>query len=150
MQHLNWFMLPKGRVLLAYSDEDLAGIACLKELTTQIGEVKRMYIRPANRKQGVGRALLNRLLDEARRIGYERVRLDSAPFMSGAHRLYRSVGFREIEAYEGSEIPPEFQQHCIFMEIELALNTGSGEIGKEATFFTQQVGMVPLPGQDGR
>lgn len=134
MEHLDWFMPPKGRILLGYADENLVGIAYLKELITTIGEVKRMYVRPANRKQGVGRALLNRLLDEARRIGYERVRLDSAPFMPGAHRLYRSVGFREIEAYEGSEIPPEFQQHCIFMEIELALNTGSSEIGKEATF----------------
>ena len=57
-------------------------------------------------------------LDESGQIGYERVRLDSACFMKEGHLLYRSAGFREIEAYEGSEIPPEFQNHWIFIEME--------------------------------
>ena len=95
------------------------GIACLKALTDSIGEVKRMYVRPEARGQELGRELLTRLLEEARQIGYERVRLDSARFMTDAHKLYRSAGFHEIEAYEGSEIPKEFQNHWIFMEMEL-------------------------------
>jgi hypothetical protein len=41
--------------------------------------------------------------------------------MNEAHQLYRSIGFREIEAYEGSEIPKEFQKNWIFMERELPL-----------------------------
>jgi hypothetical protein len=54
-------------------------------------------------------------------MGYERVRLDSARFMIDAHRLYLTSGFREIEAYDGSEIPKEFQQHWVFMERELSV-----------------------------
>ena len=132
MQHLDWFMPPKGRVLLTYSDKTLAGIACLKYLTPSIGEIKRMYVRPTSRRQGLGRALINRLLDEASQIGYERVRLDSARFMTEAHQLYRRSGFREIEAYEGSEIPKEFQKHWIFLEIELPLMVESNK-GRHAS-----------------
>lgn len=126
MKDLDKFMPFKGRLLLCYTEDRLAGIACLKELTPSIGEIKRMYVRPQYRKKGIGRALINRLLEEAGLIGYERVRLDSARFMKEAHQLYRTTGFREIEAYEGSEIPKEFQKHWVFMEMEL-----SGKKGKE-------------------
>ncbi len=119
MQNLDKFMPPHGRLLLGYIEENLAGIACLKALTPGIGEVKRMYVRPNHRKAGLGRALLNHLLEEARDIGYQLVRLDSARFMQEAHQLYRSCGFKEIAAYEGSEIPKEFQGNWVFMEIAL-------------------------------
>jgi GNAT superfamily N-acetyltransferase len=97
----------------------VAGIACIKQLSDEIGEVKRMYVRPAVRRRGVGRALLSALLDEARAIGYRRVRLDSTRFMVEAHALYRSCGFHETEPYEGSEIPVEYQAHWIFLERDL-------------------------------
>ena len=116
MNTLDKFMPPKGRLLLGYVEDHLAGIACLKALTDSIGEVKRMYVRLQARNRGMGRALLNQLLKEARQIGYEQIRLDSARFMTEAHQLYRTSGFREIEAYEGSEIPKEFQKNWIFME----------------------------------
>lgn len=119
MDTLEKFMPPKERLLLGYMDDQPMGIACLRTLTDNIAEVKRMYVRLQARNQGLGRALLNRLLEEAHQIGYERVRLDSARFMQEAHRLYRSTGFREIEAYEGSEIPKEFQKNWIFMEKDM-------------------------------
>jgi len=119
MQNLDIYMPPRGRLLLGDVNDALAGIACLKELTPEIGEIKRMYVRPGHRKQGMGRALINRLIEESSRIGYKRIRLDSARFMTEAHQLYRSIGFQEINAYEGSEIPPEFQKHWIFMELVL-------------------------------
>jgi GNAT superfamily N-acetyltransferase len=119
MNTLDKFMPPKGRLLLGYVDAQPMGIACLKTLTDSIGEIKRMYVRPQARKRGLGRELLNQLLEEARQIGYVRVRLDSARFMAEAHQLYHTSGFREIEAYEGSEIPKDFQNHWIFMEREL-------------------------------
>jgi GNAT superfamily N-acetyltransferase len=119
MNTLDKFMPPRGRLLLGYVDDQPMGIACLKALTDSIGEVKRMYVRPEARNRGLGRALLNQLLEEAHQIGYERVRLDSARFMTAAHQLYRASGFREIETYEGSEIPKEFQNHWIFMEREV-------------------------------
>lgn len=119
MNTLDKFTPPKGCLLLGYMEDQPMGIACLKVLTDRIGEVKRMYVRPQARNRGLGRALLNRLLEEARQIGYKRVRLDSARFMTEAHQLYRSSGFQEVEAYEGSEIPKEFQNHWIFMERDL-------------------------------
>ena len=119
MNTLDKFMPPKGRLLLGYVEDQPAGIACLKVLTDSIGEIKRMYVRPEARNKGLGRALLNQLLEKARQIGYERIRLDSARFMTEAHKLYQRAGFHEIEAYEGSEIPKEFQNHWIFMEREL-------------------------------
>ena len=119
MQELDKFMPPMGRLLLGYFGEDLAGIACLKALAPGIAEVKRMYVRPNHRKAGMGRALLNRLLQEARQAGYQLVRLDSARFMKEAHQLYRSIGFKEIAPYEGSEIPKDFQMHWVFMEMSL-------------------------------
>jgi GNAT superfamily N-acetyltransferase len=119
MSTLSKFMPPGGRLLLGYVDEQPRGIACLKALTDSVGEVKRMYVRPEARNRGLGRALLDRLLEEANHIGYGQIRLDSAQFMKGAHQLYRKSGFREIESYEGSEIPKEFQKNWIFMEINL-------------------------------
>jgi GNAT superfamily N-acetyltransferase len=116
---LDKFMPPKGRLLLGYVEDQPMGIACLKALTERIGEVKRMYVRPQARNRGLGRALLHQLLEEACIAGYTLVRLDSAMFMKEAHQLCRSMGFREIEAYEGSEIPKEFQKNWIFMEREL-------------------------------
>jgi GNAT superfamily N-acetyltransferase len=124
MQTLDKFMPPRGCLLLGYIGNHPAGIACLKELTPSIGEIKRMYVRPESRKQGLGRALMDRLIQEARQIGYRRLRLDSAQFMKEAHQLYKSVGFREIEAYEGSEIPLEFQGHWIFMESLISQQNG--------------------------
>jgi len=119
MKTLDKFMPPKGRLLLGYVEDQPAGIACLKVLTNSIGEVKRMYVRTQVRKRGLGRALLNQLLEEGQEIGYERVCLDSARFMKEAHQLYRTAVFGEIGAYEGSEIPRDFQKNWIFMEIEL-------------------------------
>jgi len=119
MQDLDKFMPPNGCLLLCYVEGFPAGIACLKYLSPGIGEVKRMYIRPSYRRMGLGRALLDQLLKVAIQYGYERIRLDSVRFMKQAHHLYRTVGFSEIEAYEGSEVPKEFQKHWIFMEVKL-------------------------------
>ena len=115
MATLNKFMPPTGRLLLGYADDQLAGVACMRELAQETGEIKRMYVRPAFRQQGLGRALVGRLIEDANAIGYQRIRLDSARFMQEAHNLYRTLGFREIEPYTGSEIPPEFHVNWIFM-----------------------------------
>lgn len=122
MQHLDDFMPPSGLLLLTHADGQLAGIGGLKKLENGIGEIKRMYVRPALRGKGIGGALLARLLEQARRAGYRRVRLDSSRFMTEAHRLYRAAGFKDIDPYEGSEIPPELRKHWVFMEMQLPPN----------------------------
>jgi GNAT superfamily N-acetyltransferase len=116
MLDLGKFMPPSGRLLLGTVDGHPAGVACLKFLEDGCGEIKRMYVRPASRRVGLGRLLLERLLTEADQIGYRRIRLDSARFMVDAHHLYRKLGFEEIEPYAGSEIPPGFQSNWVFMQ----------------------------------
>lgn len=106
MSELQTYFPPDGRLLLAKAANRVVGIACMRRIGGDIGEIKRMYVRGAFRGQGIGRALLQRLLEEARDIGYSIIRLDSARFMEEAHSLYRSAGFRETEPYAASEIPP--------------------------------------------
>jgi GNAT superfamily N-acetyltransferase len=117
MRELVKFSPPQGRLLLAYEQGQPAGIACLRKIREGMGEVKRMYVRPDFRGRGIGKALLESLIEAAREIGYATVRLDSARFMAAAHAMYRSAGFREIEPYAESEIPVEFQPKWIFMEL---------------------------------
>jgi len=89
-----------------------------------------MYVRPQHRRSGFGHTLLNRLLEEASQIGYKTVRLDSARFMSEAHRLYRTVGFREIEGYEDREIPKDKP----YNRLRVGPSTSSGQAWGVAGF----------------
>ncbi len=119
MANLDIFAPPKGRLLLANYDRQTVGCICMKELTTDIGEIKRMYVRPEFRGKGIGRALITDILNEAQLIGYEKLRLDSTRFMITAHHLYKSFGFFEIAPYKESEIPEDIHQYWVFMECPL-------------------------------
>jgi len=90
---------PQGRLLLAAASSQVAGCVALRPLSASCAEVKRLFIRNAYRRQGIGRKLIERLLVEAREIGYECLRLDTLASMEPALRLYRSFGFIEISAY---------------------------------------------------
>ena len=81
-----------------------------------------MYVRPAYRRKGVGRALVDATIKEVRAAGYSTLRLDSARFMTDAQALYRSAGFREISPYPQSEIPEQFRVYWVFMELPLAVD----------------------------
>jgi GNAT superfamily N-acetyltransferase len=113
------FQPPDGRLLLAVERDEAVGIACLRKMSPGTAEIKRMFVRPALRGTGLGGALLDRLVTEARASGFERIRLDSARFMETAHALYRSRGFVDIDAYPESEIPDEILSYWVFMEREL-------------------------------
>jgi len=106
---------PQGRLLLARTGGELAGCVALHPLQAGVCEMKRLYVRPQYRGQGIGRALLNTVLGEARAIGYQRMRLDTVePVMQDAVRMYRAYGFREIPPYRENPIPG-----ALYMEIEL-------------------------------
>jgi GNAT superfamily N-acetyltransferase len=119
MQTLDIFTPPQGQLLLAYVDGQPAGCACMRTIGERMAEIKRMYVRPANRRLGIGRALLDELVRLARAGRNATLRLDSARFMSDAHALYHRSGFVERAPYPESEIPPEFRAHWVFMEMPL-------------------------------
>lgn len=110
---------PMGRLLLASVDGASAGCVSLQQLAGDTGEVKRLYVRPAFRGQGVGGELLRHLIRNARDIGYRRLVLDSGGFQQAAHALYRRAGFVDIEPYEGNELPDQYRQNLVFMELPL-------------------------------
>jgi len=105
---------PDGCILLAFLNSTLAGCVALRPLSSEICEMKRMYVRPKFRGQGRGRRLSQDVIMEARKRGYKKMRLDSLPTMKAAQALYRSLGFKEIDAYRLNPI-----QGAMFMELEL-------------------------------
>lgn len=91
---------PHGRLLLAEYEGQIAGCVALHKLDDGICEMKRLYLRPQFRGKRLGRVLADRIISEARTIGYERMRLDTVePVMKDAVAMYRRLGFQEIAPY---------------------------------------------------
>src|SRR5580698_3618863 len=91
---------PEGRLMLVEYEGQLAGCIALHKLADGICEMKRLYLRPQFRGKGLGRALAGHIISEARRMGYQRMRLDTVePAMKDAVAMYRKLGFREIAPY---------------------------------------------------
>ena len=91
---------PGGRLFLAFVDEKPAGCIALRKLEEEVCEMKRLYVRDEFRGLGLGKTLIEKLIAEARRAGYKKMRLDTLPGqMARAVALYESHGFREIPAY---------------------------------------------------
>jgi len=107
---------PEGRLLIAYLGGEAVGCAALHKLEDGICEMKRLYVRPSARGQGIGRRLSEQIVSEARLIGYGRMRLDTiATQMQAAVALYRAQGFREIPPYRPNPIAG-----ALYMELDLA------------------------------
>ena len=106
---------PNGRLLLALNQGHAAGCIALRKLEPGICEMKRLYVRADDRGLGLGRMLVERLIAEARAVGYERMRLDTVESaMKDAIALYRTLGFHEIKPY--TAIPIE---SALWMELVL-------------------------------
>jgi GNAT superfamily N-acetyltransferase len=121
------FHPPNGRFYLVRYRDAAAGVGCLKKLEEGVGEIQRMYVPPRFRGKGIGRAIVKRLIEDARSIGYYRLKLESLEFLDLAHSLYRSAGFHEIDpyadnsmkSYQDAENLDKYYSITVFMEMDL-------------------------------
>ena len=105
MEHLeSKYGLPEGRLYLVYCDEELAGCIGLRKIDNQNCEMKRLYVRPKFR----GRK------DDAKKIGYSHMLLDTLPFLKSAIHMYKKYGFYEIDSYNDSPMDTS-----IYMKLDL-------------------------------
>ena len=106
---------PRGRLFLAFSDDELAGCIAMRPLEEGGCEMKRLFVRDEFRGQKIGVQLIERIIAEARKEKYERMRLDTLPSKMGkAVKLYESHGFRPIAAYYANP-----NADVLFMELVL-------------------------------
>lgn len=105
---------PDGCLLLAAYKGQPVGCVGLRKLSDGVCEMKRLYVKKQFRRLGIGRALVEAVIDKARKIGYNYMRLDTVPSMEVARALYISVGFKKISAYRYNPI-----QDAAFMELKL-------------------------------
>ena len=108
---------PKGRLLIAYQDEQPSGCVALRDLGEGICEMKRMFVPAASRGLGIGRALAADVIAEARAAGYLRMRLDTSKRQREAMRLYERAGFRRIPPYY--DLPDDMKDWLVFFELTL-------------------------------
>jgi GNAT superfamily N-acetyltransferase len=125
-----YYAPPRGTILIAaHADTPNHPFACaaLRPLDAvdpsvppTVGEVKRMYVRPAHRRTGTGRALLDALLAHARTAGYTTLKLDTSPEMTNAIALYTAAGFTPCDRYNADPDP-----NTLYFQLMLAPPTHS-------------------------
>lgn len=104
---------PDGRLYLLHDESKIAGCIALRKLDESICEMKRLYIKPEFRGKGHSKLLVKKIIDDAKIIGYKKMRLDTiGDKMKEAISLYRSFGFYEIDAYYHNP-----QKGVVYMEL---------------------------------
>lgn len=106
---------PKGALLLAKVDGIYVGTVGLRESGPGVAEMKRMFVLPEYQGRGVGYLLSEAFIEQAAKMGYSSIRLDSIPELDKALRLYQRLGFKEIEAYRFNPHPD-----AVFMEYKIS------------------------------
>ncbi len=110
---------PNGRFYLAQVDGEIVGMGGIKQLDTERGEIKRMYVQDRARGLGVGKGILTHLINNALDLNYKTIYLDSPNFCTTAHQMYEAFGFKYTQPYPGNENPEEMHQFLKFMKLDL-------------------------------
>jgi putative acetyltransferase len=111
------FTPPRGRLLVATSENTHIGCIALNDLGGEVCEMKRLFVFPAYQGRGAGSALAKAIIKEARDIGYNTMRLDTGPKQIEAQTLYRKLGFRKIAPYY--KVDDQMKNWLVFMELIL-------------------------------
>lgn len=105
---------PSGRLYLARCGKEAAGCIGLKKIDDQNCEMKRFYVRPQFRGRKLGVQLMQKIIMDAREIGYSHMLLDTLPFLEDAIRMYKKSGFYTIDRYNDSPVSTS-----IYMRLDL-------------------------------
>lgn len=108
--------MPWGRLYLAYFDDELAGSIGLRRIDEENCEMKRLYVRPKFRGKKIGSHLVQKIIDDAKDIGYSYMLLDTLPFLESALHIYKKFGFYEIESYNNNPV-----DKAIYMKLDLSI-----------------------------
>lgn len=105
---------PEGTIIIAFDGGEAVGCVTLRKISPVVCEMKRLFVKPEHRGRGFGRALAEGVIERARAIGYESIRLDTLESMTEANALYTSLGFVKCAPYRFNpcECP-------VFMELSL-------------------------------
>lgn len=106
---------PLGSILVAKENGDTVGCVAVRPLGEEACEMKRLYVKPSHRGRGIGRELALAIIEEAKRLGYKVIRLDTVVAMKEASALYQALGFRQIDAYCYNPLPG-----AMYFELKLA------------------------------
>lgn len=110
-------ILPDGFLLIARTETDVCGCVALGRLDATTCEMRTLYVRPAFRGLGIGKQLAEASLNEARKLGYRCVRLDTLRFMESAFKLYSALGFYPIPPY--LDMSEALKGYIRFLELAL-------------------------------
>jgi GNAT superfamily N-acetyltransferase len=111
------YSLPEGRLLLALYDGEPAGCIALRKIDTEACEMKRMFVYSHFQGKGIGHALAETLIREAKKTGYTSMKLDTSFRQEEALKLYQKMGFRRTNAYY--QLPEKLKDWLVFMELKL-------------------------------
>lgn len=106
-------------LFLAQKEDRIVGTVQLKQLDATTAEVKRLYVVPSRQGEGLGRRLMERVLDGARADGFEALVLGVGPYLEPARALYEDLGFEYTPPYEQSQAPPAIRDEWKFMRRSL-------------------------------
>ncbi len=106
--------VPWGRLYIAFYENQVAGCIALRKLNETECEMKRLYVKPEFRNKGIAKTLVEKVISDSKEIGYSSMHLDTLPFLQTAIKMYRKMGFYEIECYNDSPI-----DNTIYMKLDL-------------------------------